>query len=76
MCNILKIGPDPVAPNISLEFERDASTRAWRFVVVNDPRGEARGVAFYCLDNGRIAVKRADGSFDYLDVALVDGVEL
>ena len=51
-------------PEITIEYERDASLRAREVIIANRSRdGGAEGwVKFWCFDSGRIAIEGNDGN--------------
>ncbi len=58
MCKLVEIVRDAIPSNISIEFQRDASKRAFDVFIINSNRDghNEQGVKIVCFDNGKIIV--------------------
>jgi len=56
MCRMVEIKRDVVPSNIRIEFERDASIRAVKILIINHDRedNEKQGVVIIASDSGKI----------------------
>ena len=56
MCKMVEIQRGAIPSNITIEFQRDTSSRVMEVVIVNrDQVGEEKqGIKLLCFDNGKI----------------------